>query len=81
MASQEGLMRIEQAFRLYDLRDRREAILQELEEYTHEDYRPGRRGTGYRSSPTEGMAEDREDLMEELARVDAEIEELEQEGR
>lgn len=74
-------MRIEQAFRLYDLRDRREAILQELEEYTHEDYRPGRRGTGYRSSPTEGMAEDREDLMEELARVDAEIEELEQEGR
>ena len=74
-------MRIEQAFRLYDLRDRREAILQELEEYTHEDYRPGRRGTGYRSSPTEGMAEDREDLMEELARVDAEIEELEPEGR
>ena len=74
-------MRIEQAFRLYDLRDRREAILQELEEYTHEDYRPGRRGTGYRSSPTEGMAEDREDLMEELARVDVEIEELEQEGR
>ena len=75
-------MRIEQAFRLYDLRDRREAILQELEEYTHEDYRPGRRGTGYRSSPTEGMAEDREPLKAELLRIATEIEELEeQEGR
>ena len=70
-------MRINQAFRLYDLRDRREAILRELEEYTHDNYRPGRRGAGYRSSPVEILAGEREELEDELAEVEAEIMELE----
>ena len=75
-------MRIEQAFRLYDLRERREAILEELGEYERNNFtlRVGKRAVN-RSSPVEHMAEDREDLMEELARIDAEIQEIEQEGR
>lgn len=64
-------------FRLCELMERRENILQELEEYTHDNYRPRRRGTGYHLSPVEIMAEGRAELEDELAEVEAEIRELE----
>ncbi len=72
-------MEIGKAFRLYDLRERREVILDELGEYRHDDYGIRRKGTGYRSSPVENMATDREELEAELKRIDLEIGELERE--
>ena len=65
----------------YRAKNRREDILLELEEYRHDSFRIRRKGTGYRSSPVEILAEEREELEEELARVETEIQEIEnQEG-